>query len=282
MKIDKYVNAVFTTLFGLRPDGERKVWFHSQNLNEDRDGNVKGLPWHGRFWLRTYKRPLVHFSWNLWTHFCGISVQADGEDAGTQFHISLPPVAFWLTLPIGTKSWGYSSRVLFDIKVHDWAIWWQFGGSKHSWSSRTPKWKDGNFNFQDFFLGKTSYECKVIKTHEVFIPMPEGKYEATVSMEEASWKRPRWFTKTQRSAKVDIPIGIPHQGKGENSWDCGEDRLFGVSVAADTLEEAIAKTVQNALRSRRRYDGDVMAEYPDPKNYVRPPPPEPTQEQASA
>jgi hypothetical protein len=34
--------------WGVDAQGNARVWLHWQNLNEDKRGNVKGLPWHGR------------------------------------------------------------------------------------------------------------------------------------------------------------------------------------------------------------------------------------------
>lgn len=239
------------------------MYFHWQNLNEDDRGRAKGLAFEGRAHLQLgRKRPrAVRFEWNLWTHFCGVSVKRCGDSGGLTFHVAFPPFSFWLTLPIARR---YTHAMFFSLGVHDAAIWWQFGGDTMEWSSRTPKWKHGSFNLANFFLGRVKHSTEVLSTHQVLIPMPEGAYPATVVLERSTWKRPRWFATVGRYADVKIAKGIPHQGKGENSWDCGEDRLFGRSCKAETLEQAIAGTVETALRSRRRYDGNVMASYPTP------------------
>ncbi len=124
----------------------------------------------------------------------------------------------------------------------------------------------GNFHPLDFFLGSTDYKKKDLTFHEVLVPMPEGSYPATVQFQECTWKRPRWPFISSKGIYADIKmkIGIPHQGKGENSWDCGEDAVMGLSRKASTLEQAIAATVECALRDRRRNDGNVMAKYPPP------------------
>lgn len=83
--------------------------------------------------------------------------------------------------------------------------------------------------------------------------MPEGCYPATVKIEERTWKRPRWFRKTRVDAYVDIPDGIPHEGKGTASWNCGEDGLFGCGCEGDSIEKAVGHTVATVLDYRRRY-----------------------------
>lgn len=266
MKIDRLVNF-FLAAFGRTSLGDLRLRFHSQNLNEDGAGRPKGFPREGRSWLhfspRGFSAREFRFEWNLWTHFCGISLKRCGDSGGLTFHIAFPPFSFWLTLPLGRPRWS-SHGVIFDLAVHDSALWWQFGGNSMEWSSRTSKWKHGSFNVADFLLGRTQFSQEVLSTHQVLIPMPEGGYPATVVLERCTWKRPRWFALVKPMADVKIPKGIPHQGKGENSYDCGEDRLFGLSRSASTIEQAIAGTVESALRSRRRYDGNAMAQYPAP------------------
>ena len=43
--------------------------------------------------------------------------------------------------------------------------------------------------------------------------------------------------------ELNIPTGIPHEGKGTASWNCGEDGLFGCGCSGDSIEKAIGHTV---------------------------------------
>lgn len=286
MKIDRYVNLVLSKIFGPEDEeGNRKARFHSQNLNEDKKGNVKGWPVEGRWWLYYKGKTIHHFSWHLWTHFCGASIKSDHEDGDLGFHVSIPPVAFWWTLPIpiqkmlDTSFWAnwnertggyrgshrYTAFSLFDISIHDWSIHWDLLKFDWGWSREMPKWMDGHLNLQDFFLGRSKYTSEVLETQEVLIPMPEGSYPATVKIERCVWKRPRWFAKVREDARVDIPWGIPHEGKGENSWDCGEDRLYGCGSSSTRISKIIGDTVASALRGREKYNSKgVKAVYPPP------------------
>jgi hypothetical protein len=279
MKVDRFINF-FLALFGRDPDGSQKVRFHSQNLHGKERENV-WLTRHGRWWL-TIGRRTFRFEWA--TGFsCGLEVRIDHED-GLRFNVAFPPLSIHGAIPVfistegnkwqswlekyGGKGWHseYQDFVLLSIRVFSATLWWQFLKFDWGWSSKMPKWMESNFHFWDFIVGDLKYSKEVLGTHSVSIPMPEGNYPATVTLEKCTWKRSRlpWNSRVGLFAKVDMSIGIPHPGKGENSWDCGEDRLFGASVEASTVEEAIAKTVQSALRSRRRYDGDVMVKYPVP------------------
>lgn len=265
------LNKLLEKVFGTTPSGDRKVWTHWQNLNEDRHGNPKGLPIEGRWWMHS---PLgtFQFSWHLWSTYniAAFHIQADPEDGGISFHVKAIPVSLFLNLPVPSKRWkkrfGYRNTNFVDVslsRADDVSLRWQFGGDTMSWSSKTPKWKHGNFSITDFVLGKRKYTEGDQEVHKVKIPMPEGAYDAMVALGEDRWERPRWFTLRVRRARVEVPIGIPFPGKGENSWDCGEDCSYGFTGPAATVEEAIGKQVESVLRNRRKY-GRMFMEYPSP------------------
>jgi hypothetical protein len=275
MWIDKFVNAALRKLWPEDEEGERAVRFHSQNLNERRDGST-GIPHHGRCWLnvgRGRNELEFRFEWALWhpTRLFSIGLESDGETGGFLARWGVIPATFYLGIPLprtweAFKRWRYSDRNVFDIylDMESGSLRWQFGGSTMGWSSKTPKWKDGSFDIPDFVLGKTKYTEGEPEVHKVQIPMPEGAYDAVIEMSTDTWKRPRWFATRIRRCHTKIDIGIPFPGKGENSWDCGEDCSYGVSGPAETIEAAIAMNVESVLRSRRRYGGSVMKVYPPP------------------
>ena len=288
MKIDKYVNRFLGMFWPEDEQGNRKAWFHSQNLNEDKKGNVKGFPWEGRWWLHYNHRTVHSFSWHLWSRFCGLGIKSDSEDGGLGIHAAFPPVSIWITLPIPLGEWirkspmmkrwnekhggyegshRYTTFEIFDVRVHDWALWWTFLKFDWGWSREMPKWMSGNFNIPDFVFGRQKYEAKEVEKKTVYIPMPEGKYEAVATKKEATRKRPRWFGKTETFVNLDIDIGIPHEGKGESDYNCGEDSLHGIS--GDNYEHAIARAVQSVLESRRKYDGNRDAVYPTPEERAK-------------
>ncbi len=144
-----------------------------------------------------------------------------------------------------------------SLRVHDWTLWWTVWRDNSSWSSSTPRWREGNFCLPDFLLGRPAYSERVLKRAETVIPMAEASYPATVELRDDTWKRPRWFSKRLLRATVNIPKGVPFPGKGENSYDCGQDATFGLSCCASTVEGAVAAVVESVLRSRRRYGGSV-------------------------
>ena len=239
------------------------MFFHWQNLN-DRLGSPhhprKGWPVNGRCWLHWGERSVAHFEWNLWSRFCGVSI-GRGEEEDLQCHLAFPPFSFWFGIALG---WRSRTPKQVEVCIHDWAVWWRlWRDPMGGWDRSVPKWRDGNFDLPDFLFGRTKYSKVELEQKEVVIPMPEGPYQATAALERCTWKRPRWFAKTRDSVWMTIHgNGIPHQGKGENFWDCGEDGLCG--IGGDSYEHAIARAVESVLESRKKYDGNLLAQYPNP------------------
>ena len=287
MNVESILNSALSKVFGRDCNGDSKVRFHSQNMNK----SETGFPVHGRCWLYTGQKT-TRVEWSLWSHFCSAGLSTDPHDRATSLHASVPPISLWVNIPINShkliknkfwKRWNnkydgyensheYTSFSVFEFgfRMEDKAIYWESLKFDWGWSSKMPKWMSGSFNPVDFVLGKTKYESKKLATHEVAIPMPEGSYPATITMDYTTWKRPRspFYTKKGYYADIKMKKPIPHQGKGESDYDCGGDALHGLSREAKTVEEAIAATVKCALESRRKYDGNVMAEYPDPREEV--------------
>lgn len=134
-------------------------------------------------------------------------------------------------------------------------LWWSLWSDPMESRSRDPWYaKMHVFRPVDFLLGRPMYSTETIKTERTIVPMPEGGYPATVTINRDSWKRSRWFKArvlTRCEVKPDTPIPFP--GKGENSWDCGEDAshsLYGVFPDALSATMGMAQSV---MRDRLRY-----------------------------
>jgi len=239
----------------------------------------------------------VNWEWSfLWRTSCAVSLAFRRQDGhGMGFHFALPfgLFSFYLTLLGGPFAWlarkvlptyardqrrmypgqklpimDYGDRELFNIYLNDWAIWWNFWRDPMAgWSSRGPWWQklqSGNFNVVDFIFGQTKHERRALAGPvPVKIPMPERAYDATVTIEERTWRRPRWPFVWHRMVGHDIDCKldpVPHPGKGESEYDCGEDATYGMSGQnkSGTVEEAIASLVESTMNSRRRHGGSVM------------------------
>ena len=213
--------------------------WHTQNLSYDR------LPtWrHGRGWFGP-----VHIEWSLFrdTHLLGAGLWWGGFNLYARW--------FGLFVCLGDVE---RDRGRWEVRCHSGSLWLGHPWVRQmEWRSDDPWWrKDVVLHVVDWLIGRS--RCETIKgeTREVVVPMPEGSYRATAQHETRIWRR-RWYWPSLRrdSVTLDIPKGIPFAGKGENSWDCGDDGLFG--IGGDTMEDAVANAVRSVLRSRRKYGLD--------------------------
>ncbi len=274
--ISNFFNWLLTLIAGRTSRGDQRLF-----LIAFMRGKFEGQ-WTLQWATERKRGQVFRLEWTLFRNLCSFDLSRSGEGNYLTLHAAVPGISFWLSGPIrlrldGWAKWNekyggypgshaYNTFKFFEVRFFDNAIWWSFLKFDWGWSSKMPKWMDGNFHPIDFLFGRMKCETEILGTFEVVIPMPEGSYPATVKLEERTWKRPRlpWKDTVRKSADVRMKEGIPHEGKGENSWDCGKDALFGINTKAETIEEAIAETVKAVLKSRRRYDGNAMAMYPPP------------------
>lgn len=208
----------------------------------------------------------LRFSWSLGRGIvkAGASVGLWGGESNddASASVTVPGLSLWLTLErwAGKRWWNRRSyfdsqrEVSFmvfadevDMRVH-WRVW----ANPFSWSNKIPRWRDGSWSITDFFLGKMRPEREILSTHRFDIPMPEGTYPATIQLGVWHRRRARWFTEHIYTAEItpDAPVSKP--GKGENSWDQGDDATFSMSTPARTVEEAVANFIHDTLRTRIR------------------------------
>jgi hypothetical protein len=241
-----------------------------QNLQ---DADHPGRYWsHGRVWLRRsgdwYDRRFgtLRIEWTVPCGHCGWSITLGGGDSGRNLGFTFA-IPWLLTLHVtledvfpmyafGTNvDRGHDRQIGFYFFKN--AVWYHIWvGTMASWSRDYPWcrwWRQGSFHFANL-LGRQTHRLETLKRDiPLEIPMPEGVYHAVAKIERRTWKRPLWFATTRTFVDVTVPKGIPFQGKGENSCDCGDDGLFGYGVEGTSLEHAIAHGVESVLTSRRRY-----------------------------
>ena len=221
--------------------------FHWQNLNDGTRPKLGGGLRHGRAWLGKW-----NVEWTcLWSPRFRFSFGTDDEDG-----LTLSVALVVASLHLSWSRFHFRNPREFSFRVFSWATWLQFWADPMGGSSCRDPWysKMWVFHIDDFVLGshKTSRE-PIGEPKAVLIPMPEGGYQGTLTFERLTWKRPRWFAKSTVRADVEIPGGIPFQGKGENGWDCGDDGLYSSSFPCTDEPAAIGKVVSSVLESRGRY-----------------------------
>lgn len=247
---------------------------HKRNDNEKRRGP------HGGAHLYS---PKVNASveWSIWPKHgfgAGLILGRNGSesDLGLDVH-AFRLGSLWLRFRSPWTAWARIAQG----KDH----WWearhygvQVASGSHSWlrlqlgtfngMGREHRHRDLNVN-KHTFLGRVRTETVEGVRGETVVPMPEGDYPATW-VEVTSTSRyvaplGRLLDRTRgpkvyRYVRLDIPGGIPVEGKGENSWDCGMDGTMGASGA--TVNEAVRNAIDSTLRSRKRYGGPTNLPHP--------------------
>jgi hypothetical protein len=256
---------------------------HWQNLNDKKDGATGSILRHGRAWIRGKydesikgRRKELHLEWSLWTHFWALQLDVGSGDAddGISLWVACGLFSLHVTLEgilsrkfierqrqkaIDTKWMGYAYMAfprVTGIRIHSGSIWFEIWNQDAGWDSRQPKWMSFNFNVVDFLFGRTKYASKEIQSTEAEIVLNDGRHPLKVTLTEDSWKRPRLpKAKIVRRAKIESVKGVPVPGKGENSWDCDDDAIFGSTFPSESLEDALSKFRESVLKTRERYGG---------------------------
>lgn len=232
---------------------------HWQNLKkEDRTKHLV----HGRAWIGEF-----NIEWSIPTRFWHIHLNLNHYDeAAIGLSIALGLFSFhietrnrWLFNQLQKitkrKDQTYTNGRIIGISYHARTFWFSLWDDPMESRGVDPWWWKFNFNWEDFFLGKAKHNLEILQEGEAKIDMPEGSYDATYKVEHRTWKRPLWPFKTQRTAiYFDIPVGIPHEGKGENSWDMGMDATFGTGTEWEGNVYAATKIIAlDALKDRQRH-----------------------------
>lgn len=235
------------------------VWTHSWG-----DRGIQGWPSRTftlRLWPNDSTRSLAfRVELNVFSDLWGwkpLRVNEDGVgmslSCGASVHATIESTRLgrWLRSRLSIPKW--KDREI-SVSFHDAAMWWRLWSDPDEWKSGTPRWKDGNWHPLDTFLGRCDYESEIVETAEVVIPMPEKGYRAKIQLCRDTWKRPRSpFKRTVMRAHSEMLDPIPVPGKGENSWDCGEDAHFGSTRPAESIIDAVIGIYRSAMRTREKY-----------------------------
>jgi hypothetical protein len=219
-----------------------------------------------RFWWHfgASARRCVGVEAYWWSRSC--HAQASVDDEGWRVSFALPPIAIylrlenfplWRPMKLHIFTWENNREVwLADqrecrIAVHDWKLWPVPWGKSMEWCKRDPWWVRGITIEPAKLLGRWEASHEDLAKVPVSIPMPEGLYHGVATVQR--WVRGRryWFKRRTQEVWLDIPGGIPHAGKGENAWDCGDDGLFG--CGGSSINDAIQRARDSVLRDRKRY-----------------------------
>lgn len=247
-----------------------RQYCHWQNLNE-RNGITGSILKHGRCWIRrSYEghSPVLGIEWVLFSKDISFGIGLACRESALSFHIGFLvatlyfnleywPLQQWLSNKIKRKDEKYGNgRMIGFYYFHD-AFWFKLWEDEMESRGNDPKWWKFCFHWKDFLFGRE--ECSKRKISETFsnVAMLERNYPIKVEFWEWTWKRPRWpfpLKLIRYDITPDIPVPVP--GKGENSWDCGEDAIHSMTGCGSTLEDAVIGFSKSIMRDRHRYGGN--------------------------
>lgn len=244
----------------------------------------------GRAWLHAEKwNTRVEWSWSRLPNI-GASITFDGPGGDDSFtiHLALLFVSVWWALRTrwATRLGAWLGRhgLLPGEKIDAYDVFpravemrlyyagelafsWNLWAPTDSWSSKFPRWRNGLAypmqRLTDLLFGKEEREQTEIDYAEIVVPMPEGSYRAEAKVTQDVRRRPRFpfwpLTRSYWRAEVTFEDGgVPHHGKGENSWDCGDDATMSMSFPvkpspAVSWPDIIGYVTTDCLRVRGRY-----------------------------
>jgi len=240
------------------------MYYHSQNIKkEDKENGII----HWRCWLG--EQPQITLFIKAPTTSFGIDFDLcrngwQEETIGFSFKCLL--FAVWVGL-----EWRWLYRVLekitrrkgerftngrtFGVNIHNWTLWLDIWRDPMESRGSDYWWQHISFDIREFFRGKGKREEELLEEREVLVLMPEGTYKGKATLSRITFSYPRWFKNSFKSFSIDVAGGIPFEGKGENSWDCGADACYGFSGSAESIPEGVGKLVGSVLKSRVRYGG---------------------------
>ena len=276
--------------------GRIRFWF--QNLNES------GKRWF-EFRGAIYSGAKTLFSYSAWS---GPSLKLqythgsnDGEKSTIYVGLGFMTLCFSVNLP---ESWYFKRKCIatwdnnrefyltdgreYGFYFYNWAFVWHWHKKVNESGGKQPWYRDIYFHIDDFFLGKTEYFTRDLTDVEN-VKFKLGGKEFT--MNSIKWMDATWFRRripialyAQRMVKVDMKIDKPpmRAGKGENSWDCGDDGTFGSHGPwrhvrptwmnrAEIAKLAVEDYVKSVLKDAKKYgrgDGEQGISAADAFEYI--------------
>lgn len=138
------------------------------------------------------------------------------------------------------------------------SISWRLHVDRNGWSSDRPKWRDGSW----YPLGhhQRQGDLSPLEVAPVEIKMPERVYKGIARRSRGRMGitgLPRFLDRDFSTVEIEMLEGeqVPFPGKGENSWDCGEDATYSSSGPYKTIAEAVRSFEESTLKRRLRHGG---------------------------
>ena len=228
-----------------------------------------------------------------WSHFhrldwAEVELSFNKDDSHVSIALILPWVIHWsIRVSLSYRwlsKWMLDDRV-FSLKVGyvGTILQWAVAYNEHAemtgrleyyktqgTCSKLQRWRGWTGKIpapplRTWLFGGLECRCETLDSREVHIPMDNQLFPAKWSLQHRWWKRPRlpWVSKHELAS--DLRVNDPPQfaGKGENSWDCGNEGISGMGSKELTPAGAVGDYVKAVLKRREKY-GDPHEEIPAP------------------
>lgn len=205
------------------------------------------------YWDNSNSHLALEFAWRP---LIGLGLRVGQFGSGITLHIGffLQMYITLVTPKVYRFALKHQGNTQFDIDFKPFIFKYEIHNGLH-W--RPNNWRYGYLEVRTFLLGHPVYSLEELKTGHTFVDMPEKKYAAYYKILNRCWKYPRWpWIKKQKCIEIEIPGGIPVPGKGENSYDCGDDAIFSSSFALgedEGLQTGLDRVAMDVMKTRQKY-----------------------------
>lgn len=243
-----------------------------------RDNNESSRYWFARQWTLTYWQLDENYEhsrdvwaigseWAIpkWDSF-GVSINIGGMENVVilNFDFLLSVFLYIEKVPRFLERLGPEEERELSFEIHHNTIWIDLFAEVDCWRNRD--WRRIVIHPDDLLLGKERCETQFIGERPVDIHFDNKVYKATAKLEIRTWTRSRFpfLKRSRKDVRLEIEHGIPIPGKGESSYDIGDDALMGTGASSSNLkkpwDELVEESIQNAIasvqRTRLKYGGE--------------------------
>ncbi len=162
---------------------------------------------------------------------CSIGMTFGGGEDRFSCRICIPYVfSLWWHI----RGWRSGKGRVFDLSIHDKALWWEFWALRDEWNHTDPWWMSGCIHPLDVLFGRLDCKHEDLVVAKYAMNMPAGHgYEASthqldITVGRWRWKRPRlpWVSLDAIRAEVECKEGVQYPGK----WS-SEDKTYSITFA---------------------------------------------------
>ena len=245
------------------------IWHYMKDSKRERNECKKdGRIYNGTFFSRRlfikFWEISMHFEWCTSRSIFSMGINFDGGgDEDMLFNFSLLGLSFYFGISckilrkLAPRKYPYDRSI--EASIHHNIFWWELW-VPDDWDRERDRWRRGNFSLNPvkIIFGNNKVEYTVREERILPILFSEKTYQVKIQLKRRFDypKRARWLGKYRYCYDAEVTGDdkcIPFPGKGENSWDCGEDGLYGQYGQGKTFGDAIGGIFDSVMKSRLRY-----------------------------